>query len=146
MIGELVNSGSAPALEAMIRFAAQRQRLVAHNIANITNPNFVMQDASPEAFQAALRDAIDRRREGGPGQNPLDLTADPEVEHANPVTGDFSLSPRTHGSGILFHDRNNRSLETLQKDQVENAAVFRIAADLLKSHHDLIRAAIAERP
>jgi flagellar basal-body rod protein FlgB len=147
MIGELVNSGSAPALEAIMRFAAQRQRFLANNLANIDTPNYLMQNASVGDFQQALGKAIDRRRESGdPGQAPLDISSDREISAANPSTGDFTLRPLGTYHNILFHDRNNRDLERLAQDQVENAAVFRIASDLLKGHHDLLRAAISERP
>lgn len=52
-----------------MRFAAQRQKLIANNVANITTPNYIQQDVSVPAFQNTLREAIDRRNAvGGLGE------------------------------------------------------------------------------
>lgn len=142
MFGDVANSGSGPALEAAMRFAAQRHKVLQHNIANITTPNFVQSDVSVPKFQEMLRSAIDRRREGG-NLGELHLGAGDEVEQAH--DGGLTLHPKTANGGILFHDRNNRSLEKLMQDQMENATMFRICADLLKSRTDLLRTAISER-
>ena len=54
-----------------MRFTAQRQRLLAHNIANLDTPNFTQLDASPKSFQAELRRAVQARREGNAGKGEL---------------------------------------------------------------------------
>jgi flagellar basal-body rod protein FlgB len=144
MFGDVANSGSGPALEAAFRFAAQRQKLIAHNIANATTPNFIQSDVSVPKFQEMLRGAIDRRHaEGGIGE--IRLEGSDEVVPDSRVSGSFSLNAKTPHGGILFHDRNNRSLELLMQDLVENGTMFRVCSDLLKSRSDLMRAAIAER-
>ncbi|HYD00942.1 MAG TPA: flagellar basal body protein [Phycisphaerales bacterium] len=143
MFGEIINSGSGPALEAAMRFAAQRQKLIANNIANITTPNFVQQDVSVADFQTALGEAIDRRRSAS-GLAELSITGNSEVE-MDSATGALTLRPESTIGGILFHDRNNRDLESLMQAQVENATMFRVCADLLKNRSDLMRAAIGER-
>ncbi|MBY0308918.1 MAG: hypothetical protein K2Q09_09270 [Phycisphaerales bacterium] len=144
MINEIVNSGSAPALEAALRFAAQRQKLILHNIANVTTPNFVQSDISVPKFQEALRTAIDERRTRG-DLGDLNLPPTDEVRPDPSVPGGLALDPQTPHGGIMFHDRNNRSLEVLMQDLVENGTMFRVCSDLLKSRSDLMRAAIAER-
>lgn len=142
MFGDVVNSGSAPALEAAFRFAAQRQRLINHNIANISTPNFVQTDVSVPKFQEMLRGAIDKRHaEGGLG----DLNLGGSEEIVPDGHGSFTLDAKTPHGGIMFHDRNNRSLEMLMQDLVENGTMFRVCSDLLKSRSDLMRAAIGER-
>jgi flagellar basal-body rod protein FlgB len=145
LFGEIANSGSGPALEAALRFASQRQKLILHNIANITTPNFVQSDVSVPKFQEMLRGAIDKRNAGG-GLGELKLTGNDEVE-PGPRAGssDFTLAPKTPHGGILFHDRNNRSTELLMQDLVENGTMYRVCADLLKSRTDLMRTAISER-
>lgn len=146
MFGELNNSGSTPALEAAMRFAAQRQRLIVHNIANIDTPNFINKDVSVQGFQATLREAIDRRRELNGGQSgPIDLSGNSEIQPANNASGDFTLNPESTRGGIMYHDRNNRDTERMMQDLVENATAFRIASDLLKGRYDLIKTAISER-
>ena len=143
MFTDIVNSGSGPALEAAMRFAAQRQKLITNNIANITTPNYVQQDVSVTEFQRALGEAIDRRRAAS-GLGELSITGNSEVE-MDGATGALTLRPESTIGGILFHDRNNRDLESLMQAQVENATMFRLCADLLKNRSDLMRAAIAER-
>lgn len=142
MFGELVNSGATAALESVMRFAGGRQRIIAHNIANITTPGFQTQDVSVQGFQAQLRSAIERRREAG-GVAELELSDTDEV--VTNADGSMRLTPSTGGDGVLFHDRNNRNLERSMQDLVENATAFRVAADLLRARHQLLNAAISER-
>lgn len=144
LISDLLNDGATPALEAMVRFSAGRQRLIAHNIANISTPNFQQQDVSPTEFQAQLRRAIEGWRDKGRA-GPLRLENSGQVEQLD--DGSLVLTPDINGGSrnILFHDRNNRNIEQLMADQAENLAVFRVASDLLRSRHETLRAAIAER-
>lgn len=142
MFSQVVNTGASQALEAALRFAGQRQRIIAHNIANITTPNFIQQDVSVSAFQNSLREAIDRRASAG-GLEDLVLSGNSEVEMG--ADGTITLNPSTPHGGILFQDRNNRDLEMLMQDNVENGTMFRVCSDLLKNRSDLMRAAIAER-
>ncbi len=124
-----------------MQFAAGRQRVLAHNVANISTPNFLALDVSVRGFQAQLRDAVERRREAG-GKGALDMKSSSEVEVAG---SGLRLTPGTPSGGVLFHDRNNRSLERSMQDLVENASAFRIATDLLRSRYQLMQAAISER-
>lgn len=126
-----------------MRFAAQRQKLIANNIANITTPNYIQQDVSVPAFQNTLREAIDRRNSAG-RLGELKLEGNDELEPSGP-SGAFTLTPKNTLGGILFHDRNNRDLEMLEQAQIENGTMLRVCADLLKSRGDLMRAAISER-
>ncbi|MGP1309899.1 MAG: hypothetical protein ACTS27_06860, partial [Phycisphaerales bacterium] len=57
----------------------------------------------------------------------------------------FSLEPKPTHENILFHDRNDRSVERLMQDLVENTATFQLAAELQKSRSTLLNSAIAER-
>jgi flagellar basal-body rod protein FlgB len=133
-----------PALEATLRFAGERQKLIAHNIANLTTPNFIQTDVSPETFQRTLAAAIEKRREAGGGmQGALELDGGRDL--AVGADGSLGLRPRDSSGNILFHDRNNRDLERLMQDQTENAGVYRITAELLRSRYQMIREAIAER-
>lgn len=148
LISDLLHDGATPALEAMVRFAAARQRMIAHNIANISTPNFRQSDADPAQFQAQLRRAIEtRRRAGGSGGGGGALRLGTDGPARQGPDGTLTLVPsRSRESrNILFHDRNNRGIEQLMADQAENLAVFRVASDLLRSRHETLRAAIAER-
>jgi flagellar basal-body rod protein FlgB len=143
-IDDVVNSGSIPTLELAMRFAGQRQAVISHNIANLETPDFRPLDASPAQFQRILARAIDERRARNGGQSgPLEWRATDEIGRGR--DGELLLNPRTPSRGILFHDRNNRDLERLMQDNAENVSAFRVATDMLKSRHDALRAAIAER-
>jgi flagellar basal-body rod protein FlgB len=143
-IDEVTSSGAMPVLEATMRFAGARNRLLAHNIANLDTPDFRPLDVSPKGFQAQLRQAVeDRRARTGGGHGGLGLKDTHEVR-VRPGGG-LELRPRTSSGNILFHDRNNRDLERTVQDLVENVGVFRVSSDLLRSKYELLRVAMTER-
>jgi flagellar basal-body rod protein FlgB len=144
IIQDLATSGSLPTLELMMRFAGQRQAILAHNIANIDTPGFRHLDVSPRAFQATLRDAIDERRRQTGGEHG-ELRWSESRELARGRGGELTLVPRTPSAGVLYHDRNNRDLERLMQDLTENTAAFRVASDLMRSKVSSLRDALAER-
>ena len=55
----LTDGGALPAIEALARFTAARQRLIAGNVANMDTPGYTPMDADPKAFQAQIARAID---------------------------------------------------------------------------------------
>lgn len=140
---DMLDSGAIPVLETAMKFAARRQELIAHNIANIETPDFRQQDVSVDGFRKALAMAVDRRRdEGGEGGN---FVFEGTSEIRPSAGGGLVLEPTTPSGGILFHDRNNRDLERLMQDQTENAGAFRVATDLLRTRFDLLKSAISQR-
>ncbi len=142
-IGNLTSSGSIPALEKMYLFAGQRQRIINNNIANIDTPNFQAVDVDPKSFQRLLGDAIHtRRRANGGSFGELELKETREISMRN---GRLELNPSTNTHGIMFHDRGQKSLETLMQQLVENASTFRVASDLLRQNQRQIEMAIAQR-
>lgn len=145
MIGTAVsNSDAIPVLEQMMRFAGQRQRLIAHNIANIDTPRFLPMDVSPQAFQKNLRKAVENRRQKTGGMHG-ELEWDETRQLQKDNDGELVLNPLTPSGNILFHDRNNRDTERLMQDLAENVNAFRVATDLLRSRYQLLNSAIAER-
>lgn len=147
-IDGLVNSGSIPVVEATAQFAARRQTLIAHNIANISTPNFQQQDVDLHGFQEILGAAVaDRRTRKGLARFKFDLKGNREVDvQVGQVQQNrLTLTPRSTSDNILFHDRNNRDLERLMQDLAENTATFRAATDIFKSRLDLLNQAIALR-
>lgn len=144
MLSDVTTAGALPTLEALLRFSGQRHRVIAHNIANINTPNFIQKDVSVTDFQESLGKAIAARREESGGMSgglPLESTDEVEIEE----DGSFRLNPTTSTGGVLGHDRNNSSIETLMRDHAENVGVFRIASELLRSRMQLMKDAIAER-
>jgi flagellar basal-body rod protein FlgB len=143
MIDGLTNSDALPVLERLMQFAARRQDLIANNIANISTPNFQPMDVSVSGFQEQLREAIDVRRTGTAGQAAeFRVQSSGEVEFA---ADGLKLNPTPLGENILFHDNNDRSVESLMQDMVENLMAFRTASQLHKSRIDLLNTAIRER-
>lgn len=143
MINDLATAGALPALEKMFLFSGQRQRLIAQNIANIDTPGYQGVDVDPRAFQRALGQAIStRREENGGASGGLNLSNADEVKM---IGGRMQLVPKTPIDGVLFQDRNQRDLEGLMQDMVENATMFRVASDLMRKNKSLILGAIAQR-
>jgi flagellar basal-body rod protein FlgB len=144
LIADLANSGAIPSLELTLRFAGERQKLIAHNIANASTPDFRPVDADPARFAQRLREAIqERRRRTGGEHGSLNLPRTAEIQSG--PNGELLLRPRTPAGNILFHDRNNRDMERLMQQNAENVAVYRLSAELLRSRYDLLKSAIAER-
>jgi flagellar basal-body rod protein FlgB len=144
LISDLANSGSLPVLEQMVRFTAQRQQLLAHNIANLDTPDFIPLDVSPRSFQAALRKAVeDRRASASPDADQVAEFETREIRRNS--ANQLILRPGTPTGNILYHDRNNRDLESQMKDLAENGMAFRIAADLMRREMDVLRVAISQR-
>jgi flagellar basal-body rod protein FlgB len=143
MIDGLTNSGSIPVLERLAQFAAARHRLISHNIANLSTPEFRPADVSVASFQEAIGAAIDERREAGRGASGELRPADtPQVVFRQ---GGVDLRPSPAGENILFHDGNDRDLERTMQDLAENFMAFRQTAELLRNRFDLLNIAIRER-
>lgn len=127
MIAGMFEGGALPVLEKVVQFTASRQRLLAHNIANLSTPGFVPTDMDPESFQAALADAIDQRRSSG---EPLQVSVP---------------APEALNQNILFHDQNNRDLERTMAALAENAMTHNAALEMIRNEFEMLRLAIRER-
>lgn len=149
MLTDLTNSGAIPTLSAALRFASERQKLIAHNIANAETPNFIQRNVPVAEFQRALSEAVEnRRRQTGGEAGSIELRNSGSIE--TKADGTIDLRPERSSAssqgGVLFHDRNNRDLERLMQDSVENAAFYRMNVDLLRTRFDILKSAIAQRP
>ena len=140
-IQDLVNADELPVLEQSLRFAAQRQKILAHNIANIDTPGFRTLDVSPGGFQRSLAKAIDARRDQWGGtRGELEWAQTTELRKNS--RGLLELKPTPTGDNILFHDRSNTSLEELMQGIQENTAAFALSAELMRAKMDLLRTAV----
>ncbi|MFN9994200.1 MAG: flagellar basal body rod protein FlgB [Phycisphaerales bacterium] len=145
LIQDVMNFGARPALTDAMSFAAQRQRLIVHNIANLDTPNYQAKDVSVPAFQSALKKALDRRAETANGTDLGEFSMPETRDFVRDARGNMQLSPRDAKANILYHDRNNRDLERSMQDLAENGLQFRFAADVLRQQGELLRAAISQR-
>jgi len=143
VIEGLFDTGSLPVLERVVQFTHARHRVLADNIANLSTPNFRPREMSVDGFQAALADAVDRRRAqtGGPNA-PLEMKDTPDLNF-----GPSSITQKIDfaDDNILFHDRNNRSLEHTMQALAENAMVHNAAIEMIKSEFGLLQTASQER-
>lgn len=142
MINGVTNAGSLPTLERLMQFAGARHRVIANNIANLSTPGFRPADVSVADFQASLRQAADERRATRGGRGDLSPADTDQVQF---LRDRIDLSPTPSGEGVLFHDGNDRDVERMMQDMVENFMVFRQAAQLLRSRVGVLNAAIRER-
>lgn len=146
ILDDVLSSGALPALEATMRFAGQRNRLIGHNIANISTPNFQQKDVSPRDFQQWLARAVDERRaKTGGGHGELELELDSDRQFRVQRGGGFEIEPLKSNGGVLAHDRNNRDVELLMQDLAENLAAYQVATDLMRSQMGTIAVAISQR-
>lgn len=129
-IDRLLNQGSAPALEQMLRFTAARHKLIAQNIVNVDTPGYKQQDLSLEKFQNLLAERVDQKRESAPGSVRFD---------------DIGMQAEFAKRGILFHDGNNRTMEQMMTDEAKNAMMHNLAVELLRKQFESMEMALRER-
>jgi flagellar basal-body rod protein FlgB len=128
MIDGLMNRGNGALLEQVINFASQRHKLILDNIANADTPGYRQKDLSVERFSSMLRERVEQRRQTGAASfEELDSSVE------NPTRG------------ILFHDRNNRSMEQLATDLAKNAMMHNLAIELLRKQFLQMELALKER-
>src|SRR5215212_9399828 len=128
LIEGLMNRGNGALLERVVKFASTRHNLLLENIANASTPGYQQKDLSIGKFNAMLRDRVDQRRSTGSARFD-DIASRTE----NPM------------SGILFHDRNNRSMEQLATDLAKNAMMHNLAIELLRKQFQQMEMALKER-
>lgn len=139
----MFDTGSMPVLERMVQFTSRRHGLLLHNIANVSTPNFRPADVSPATFQAALRKAVDdRRNDGGAFSGGLNLHDTRELRFTEDTV---ELTAEPAHDNILFHDRNDRSLEHQMKNLAENTMAHNAAIELLRNQFLLMESAISGR-
>jgi len=129
-IDHLLNQGNGPLLEQMVKFTQARHAMIADSVVNVSTPNYLQKDLSVEAFQARLRQRVDERSRSAPGKVRFD-DINRDIENPN--------------DNILFHDRNNRSIEQLMSNQAQNALMHNLMTELLRKQFSSIQNALKER-
>ena len=129
-IQSLLNQGNMPLLEQTLHFSAARAKLIAENVSNATTPGYVQKDFSVEKFQKMLRDRVDGRSQMPAGAMRFD-DINVEIEHPT--------------ANILFHDRNNRSMEQLMSDTNKNFLYHNMMIELLRKQIGSMEMALKER-
>jgi flagellar basal-body rod protein FlgB len=129
-IDRLVNQTNAPLVERVLKFAAARHRLIAENMANVDTPGYRQKDLSAAKFYALINDKVRQKKESAPGTTTFD---------------DIDLNADHPSANILFHDRNNRSMEQLAAEQAKNGMLYMTAIELLKKQYGAMEMALKER-
>jgi len=144
--GGISSSGALPYLQRMMQFSWQRNTLLADAAANIDDPDYRRRDVPVSEFQLAMKTARERDQ-GLPGAMPMvkgqGLFSDtPGIRFS---ADGIELNPVEQGD-FRQHDGNDRNLERIMQDLAENALAFRLASELFRKEHDILRSAIRERP
>ena len=129
-IERLMNQTNGPLVERVLQFASARHSLIAENIANVDTPGYRQKDLSQAKFFAMLRERAATRAQAAPGT----VTFDDVPADLDKSTG-----------GILFHDRNNRSMEQLASDQAKNGLLYTMAIEILRKQYAQMDMALKER-
>ena len=147
--GGVSNSGALPYLQRMMQFSWQRNTLLSDAAANLDPPGYQPVDVPVAEFQGAMKAA--QLREEGIGSGIL-----PPVTRGHGAFGDtdgirfegdgIRLAPDPARQNLTFHDGNDRNLERIMQNLAENALAFRLASELFRKEHDILRSAIRERP
>ncbi|HEX8325341.1 MAG TPA: hypothetical protein VF595_15675 [Tepidisphaeraceae bacterium] len=130
MIKRLMDQTNLPLLEKMVKFTQARSRVLAENVVNLSTPNYTPKDLDLDKFQGLLREEVDGRKQG----RPVDRSATDRALEATDANGN-----------ILFHDRNNRSVEQLVTDQANNALMHNMMIELMRKQFSSIQNALKER-
>ena len=126
----MLNADSEPLLEQWLQFTAQRHKLIAEDVVNLSTPGYQQKDLSLEKFQSALRDSVERRDASG-GESDFASVSEAIAES---------------NGGMLFHDGATRSAEQLMTNQAKNAMMHNLAIELLRAQFNQLQEAIRERP
>jgi len=137
-----VTGGTSTAmLEKMLAFTEARNKVIATNIANATTPGYREKQVDPAAFQAALRDAAERRRADG---GAFEIAANEQVEVDS--AGMLKVKPTEEPTeNLLFHDGTNARIERQMATLAENTMMHNAAVDLLRSQFEGLSKAIRGR-
>ena len=143
MINGLFDGGGLPVLERLVQFTEARHSVLADNIANLSTPYYKPRDLDPRAFQANLRQALDRRRSSvRPMNGPLHLNDTRQLRFQH---DGIRATPAELGDNVLFHDENNRDVERLMQRLAENTMAHNMAIEMMRNQLNLLGIAIRER-
>ena len=127
---KLMSHTSAPVLEQLLQFTEARAKLLSESVANVDTPGYRQKDLDVKKFEGMLRDRVDRRDSSDSESTGFEgLMA--EVEHPT--------------NGILSHDGNNRSMESLMSDQAKNGMLHNMIIELLRKQFQQMDMALKER-
>ncbi|MHC4916304.1 MAG: flagellar basal body rod protein FlgB [Planctomycetota bacterium] len=138
--GGMFGGDSIPVMEAVLRFAGQRQLVLLNNVANWNTPGFRATDLPEGEFQRALAEAIQRRASGGEA---LAIAGGGNIRSAG--RGEFRVVPVAANTGSMRHDGNTVVIDQEQIKLLKNAMTVQVFNRLLSRKYRALRTAIAGR-
>lgn len=142
-IDNLLNSRTRAATELTARFAEQRHRVLAENMANADVPDYHSRNLDRAAFQDTLRDSL-AARDADPAAGPLKLRGNAQIQQD--AAGRLRVLPTVNPApNILFHDGTNARVEALAGDVMSNALDYQLATNLLRGSYETLLSAIRGR-
>jgi len=132
----LFNSTTVPVLEQVIAFSQSRHALLAGNVANIDTPGYRVRDLSVDAFQQALKNAIEAKDKPSEPLSPGMIGVD-----RNEAMREVHESMKS----ILYHDESDVGMEQQVTELVKNQMMHNLAIDIMSSQYRLLQTAISER-
>ncbi len=140
-LSDVTSGGAFPMLEKVLSFTESRNRMLAENVANLTTPGYRTRQLDVSAFQAALREASDRR---SPSDKSFRMGATEEFRLDD--SGFLNVTPsREPAENLLFQDGTNARIERQMAMLAENAMMNQFAAETLKGYFEGTAKAIRGR-
>lgn len=146
MLRTMFTKGALPVVEKVLAFTEHRNKVLAHNVANIDTPYYKAQDYDTDGFDQMLQRALQDRARGNPRFFPI--SGSRNLQLVGLGTFDTTLRERAlkvNDINILAHDNNKRSIEVEMAELTKNAGRHNRAAAFLVKQYGQIRAAISER-
>ena len=111
--------------------------MIAENIANATTPGYRAKQLDPYAFQASLREALDRRGAAGGAF----VVEGPQAKTTS--SGHLDVTPGVKPvDNALFHDGTNISQEREMAYLAETSMTHELVAELLSGRFNRLRKAL----
>ncbi len=138
-LSSVTDRGAMPALATTLAYNQARLKMIAENIANIHTPGYRAKQLDRQAFQGALRKALDARA-SDPAKS-LAVKVDHEVRTNR--QGHLDVTPAEKPvENVLFHDGTNFSIERQMADLAETGMMHDLATALLRERFEDLRKVI----
>jgi flagellar basal-body rod protein FlgB len=146
MLNNLLETSPIRFLEQAAVFGERRHEVLTGNIANIDTPGYKMRDLPVEAFEQALKSAIENsRRAASGGPESLSLLNMPESS-VESFPQELFLATEAASQNITFQDGNNRGVEHENMELLKNFMKHTFAIEVMNSQMSQLHAVISERP
>lgn len=160
MIKSLLQKTSMPLLQQFARFNERRQAVLTENIARIDTPGYKTRDLPVEAFQQALRKAVDRMdSSSSPFPNslsnsfaPLEIpslaahSADGVDQIESLFTDELFQSRQIPSEQLGIQDNGKRGIESEMMEMTRTLMQQSYAMQLMNAQFNLLQSVISERP